>query len=78
MEEIHRVISGLAEKDIYLQYRETLALIAKFHQELGCCNAILQDKTETTGLALQICGLRQADFDEGTPIIEVQYMYNTR
>ena len=77
LQEIERVRRGQAEDDVYLQYRETLALLAHHYHHSSCTSAILQDDGQTTGLILQIKGLRQSS-EGGTPLFEVQYMYNTR
>ena len=74
--EIMSLQSGQGDNDHYLQYRETLILIAHHHRTSSCVNVTLQDKHDTAGIVIQIKGLRQLDAE--TPLFEVQYMYNTK
>ena len=78
LHEIIRVQTGApgAEDDVYLQYRETLALLAHNYHTKKAHNVIIQDEAQTTGILLQIKGLRR--IDGGAPLFEVQFMCNGR
>ena len=76
VQEMTRMQQGQAENDAYLQYCETLALLAHQFAAGSTIKMVVQDADESVELVMQLKDLRQ--MDDGTPLFELQFIYNTR
>ncbi|KAK9784869.1 hypothetical protein WJX73_000655 [Symbiochloris irregularis] len=72
LQEIASVQAGGSLNNAYLQYRETLALLALHHHEGMCSVALMQDKEQTIAIMMLLKGLKRGP--GGSPLFEVQFL----